>query len=241
MSQERLAPQQVADCLIQSRKSTSKGGTLIASDVWTMDEHRRRLSDPARPYRPAQCAACGGNKLHVHDYRERHPLGIVMTAVMLVVRFVCADPRCGATWRVLPAFMARHLWWPWEAVETASVGEESATAAAEQPRPKCGTTQRPAQHPPTDPTRKKDKPRTPSARSRQRWRARLALSAKQLVALVVRRAGAELKAVAQAVGMEGNRMQLVRSYGAAMGVAAGRRLAVVAALVDEFERGVRLM
>jgi hypothetical protein len=164
-----------------------------------------------------------------------------MTVVMLVVRFVCADPRCGATWRVLPAFMARHLWWPWEAVEKGSMGEESGAAAAQEPSPMGGATQSPAQQDPTAPTRKKDRSRTPSARTRQRWRARLALSAKQLVALATRRGGAVLNAVALAVGMEGNRMQLVRSYAAAMGVVAGRRLAVVAALVDDLERGVRLM
>jgi hypothetical protein len=55
MSQERLAPQQPEDCLAQSRKSRCKGGTLIAADVWTVEEHRRRLSDPERPYRPAEC------------------------------------------------------------------------------------------------------------------------------------------------------------------------------------------
>ena len=241
MSQERLAPQQPADCLIESRKSTSKGGTLIASDVWTMAEHRRRLSDPVRPYRPAQCAACEGNKLHVHDYRERHPLGLVMTAVVLVVRFMCANPRCRATWRVLPAFMARHMWWTWEAVESGSMGTEPCPAAPQDASPTGGAMQSRAQERASELGRKKEGPRTPSARTKQRWRARLASSAKQLVALLVRRGGPVLNAVALAVGLEGNRMQLVRSCGAVIGVMAGRRLAVVAALVDELERGVRLM
>jgi hypothetical protein len=37
--------------------------------------------------------------------------------VVTVVVFLCA--KCFATWRVLPAFLARHLWRAWDVVETA--------------------------------------------------------------------------------------------------------------------------
>jgi len=118
---QRLPPPQPEECLILSRKSRFRGGTIVAEDVWTLEEHRRRISSPDG-YRPCECARCGHDRLHLHDYLERKPLGALMLCVLTVARFMCANPSCGATWRVLPAFLARHLWWVWERVERSTPG-----------------------------------------------------------------------------------------------------------------------
>jgi hypothetical protein len=197
MSQERLAPQQPAECLIQSRKSSNKGGTVIAPDVWTVQEHRNRLADPKRPYRPEKCPACGCDKLHVHDYRERHPLGLVLVVVLLVVRFVCVNPQCRATWRVLPAFLARHLWWQWRDIEQSTIGATPmpvATEALGATRSTAPTATSPASVT-TPATGSGGRARMPSKRSTQRWRQRLGASARQLIELMAKRGGSVLGAI----------------------------------------------
>lgn len=249
MSQERLAPQQPEDCLAQSRKSRCKGGTLIAADVWTVEEHRRRLSDPERPYRPAECPKCGGRKLQVHDYRERRPLGLVMVAVLVVARFICVNPKCRATWRVLPALLTRHLWWPWQQIEAViSAAEAVAPASGKESE----TETAPAR---TDAAarqvglatlgvtgaKKENKARAPSLRTRQRWQVRLRASARQLVRLLAMKGGAVLQSVAQIVGLDADRTRLVQCYADAMRLEAGRQLASVGAKMHELERGIRLM
>lgn len=88
-----------------------KGGTRIAADVATREEHERRLADPDA-YRPT--CSCGHARPHAHEFRERHPPG---EPPVKIRRYLC--PRCGAVWTVLPGFLARHLWWPWESVDTA--------------------------------------------------------------------------------------------------------------------------
>ena len=133
MSRDRLPPPQPEACLTMSRASRYKGGTIIAEDVWSPEEHIRRMSSPDG-YRPEVCGRCGSDRLHVHDYPERKPLGVAMLAALRVVRFICANPSCGATWRVLPAFLARHLWWVWRRVERATT--LPAAPACRRPRPK---------------------------------------------------------------------------------------------------------
>lgn len=46
--------------------------------------------------------------------------------MVTVVIFLCAD--CFATWRVLPAFLARCLWRTWDVVEAALFDEKRPTA-----------------------------------------------------------------------------------------------------------------
>jgi hypothetical protein len=41
MSQNRLPPPQPEACLISSRASRYKGGTRIAEDLWSVEEHVR--------------------------------------------------------------------------------------------------------------------------------------------------------------------------------------------------------
>lgn len=86
-----------------------KGGTRIAADIATREEHERRLADPDG-YRPP--CSCGHARPHAHEFRERHPPG---QPPVKVRRYLC--PRCGALWTVLPGFLARHLWWPWESID----------------------------------------------------------------------------------------------------------------------------
>lgn len=97
--------------------SSQKGGTLIAEWVLDLATHEECLCRPER-YRPKSCGRCG-SKVHVHDLRSRQMLGdpAVSTEVM---RFRCADREaCGATWLILPAFLARRLWRSWRTVAAA--------------------------------------------------------------------------------------------------------------------------
>ena len=115
MDPERAAPPAAETCLVFSDASRGrKGGTLIAEQVLELSMHEAMMKNPAS-YRPAECR-CGCTRLHLHDRRERKVLGAGI-AVVTVVIFLCAD--CSATWRVLPAFLARCLWRTWEVVEAA--------------------------------------------------------------------------------------------------------------------------
>jgi hypothetical protein len=56
----------------------------------------------------------------VHTRPERHPCGDgSLPAVVELLQCRCASEACRATWRVLPLFLARHLWHVWKAVEHA--------------------------------------------------------------------------------------------------------------------------
>lgn len=199
-------------CLMLSRKGKYKGGTLIAEGVWTLEEHRKRVAD-ADSYRPGVCQACDGTRLHVHDRLERHPRGLVMVAVVTVLRFICVNPECRATWRVVPALLARHLWWGWEPIARAT--QPDVVEPTEAPMP--------------------------PARTRQRWMSRLRSCARQLVVLLSSRGTQALQNVAAAVGLNATRTALVREHALHFAVAALWQFATLAALVDRLERGIRLM
>jgi hypothetical protein len=97
--------------------SSQKGGTIIAERVLDLAAQQECLWDPDR-CRPAECLRCGA-RVHVHDRRYRYLRGDADVGTE-VLRFRCADrSRCGATWQVLPAFLARHLWRSWSRVEEA--------------------------------------------------------------------------------------------------------------------------
>jgi hypothetical protein len=232
MSRDRLPPPQPEACLTTSRASRYKGGTIIAEDVWTPDEHVHRMSSPDG-YRPEVCGRCGHDRLHVHDYLERKPLGLAMLAALRIVRFVCANPSCGATWRILPGFLARHLWWVWRGVERATTSP--APTPPTQPSTVSVTAPSallPTQAPP---------PRPVPERTRGRWLGRLETSARQLVVLLATTGTAAVKAVAESVHLDATRMDLVEAYGAVCGVTPGTRFASLAALVDRLERGIRFV
>jgi hypothetical protein len=217
MSQNRLPHPQPDECLIQSRKAKFKGGTVIAEDVVSLQEHRKRLSDPDG-YRPEACGNCGHRVLHVHDYPERHPLGLLLLVVVRVIRFICANEECKATWRVLPGFLARHLWWAWRPIEQATMDPSPGQ------RPVGGV----------DAV-------SPPAQTERRWLGRLASSARQAVVLMGSRGAEVLRAVAEGSGLNATRQELVDVYRDIVGVVAGQRLGAVAAVLDRLERGIRLM
>lgn len=115
MDPEWAAPPAAQTCLVSNDASRGrKGGTIIDERVLELSVHEMMLKDPAS-YRPAECR-CGCTRLHVHDRRERRLRG-PGSAVVTVMIFLCAS--CLATWRVLPAFLARCLWRTWEVVEAA--------------------------------------------------------------------------------------------------------------------------
>lgn len=232
MSRDRLPPPQPESCLTTSRASRYKGGTIIAEDVWTPDEHARRMRSPDG-YRPKECGRCGHDRLHVHDYLERRPLGLAMLAALRIVRFICANPSCKATWRILPAFLARHLWWVWRQVEGASTSPaptppaEPATVSVAAPYAPL-----PSQAPP---------PRPVPMRTRDRWLGRLKSSARQLVVLLATTGTTAVKAIAESVDLDATRLDLVEAYGDFCRVTSGTRFASLAALVERLERGLRLV
>jgi hypothetical protein len=213
MHPERATPPAADRCLVLSYASRGragqKGGTLIDETVLDLAAHEVRMKDPAS-YRPAECR-CGGNRLHLHDLRDRIARGTVAGsggfAVVTVVVFLCAE--CAATWRVLPAFLARCLWRTWAVVAGVLFGH-----------------------------RRPDEPQVP-LRTRQRWRARLAESARVPAQVLATSSDARLRAVAQRVGLDGHRHSLVEGY--AVVFADGAPLAPLAVLLHRQSPGIRLM
>jgi len=205
-------PPPAESSLERSRESRYKGGTLIAEEVVELAEHLRRVADVDQ-YRPEECARCGHGTLHVHDHVERHPLGdALLPAVVTVLVFRCALRTCGATWRILPRFLARHLWHAWRAVERAVMPETAEVTSAP----------------------------TMSARTVQRFRLRLASSGRLLVVLLAM-AGRQLARVATRVGLGGTRGALVAAFVQVVRPAPGLQLAALATVVHRLARGIRLM
>jgi len=128
-------------------------------------------------------------------------------ASVIVLVFLCAD--CSATWRVLPAFLARQLWRTWETV---------ANTLADEPPP--------------------SQPKVPE-RTRQRWRARLGQAARTATQVLASSGAAALRAVAQQVGLEARRQELVTAFAAAF--TGGVVLLRLAELLHRLAPGIRLM
>lgn len=197
------------------------GGTLIAEDVLDLATHARRLCDPDG-YRPRRCPHCDGDTLHVHDYVERKALGNPGAVPVRVVRFRCARKVCHATWRVLPAFIPRSLWYSWRVVELATlIGE---------PCPP------PAPSPPTAAP-------SPSPWTMTRWHVRLASSARLLVQVFATLTTLLLTAMIATLadGLDATRSALVSAYAVAMKIPAGRWIPAVAGHVHRVAPGLRLM
>jgi hypothetical protein len=201
-----------------SRASSAKGGTLIAERVHDAATHERLLTDPDG-YRPDLCLHCDGDVLHAHDYVERRPRGAPDDAAEIRIRrYICANKECQATWRILPAFLSRHLWRVWPTVEQVVLPAPPPAVSAPPPAP------------------------IPK-RTAQRWRERLASQAKQLVVLLAVSGGAVLEAIAKHAGLLATRAELVDVHArmTETPLAPGRRLADLAAIVHRLERGLRLM
>ena len=199
------------ECLCRRYSSSQKGGTLIVEEVVTLERHEQMLGSGG--YRPQEgCPKCVGG-LHVHDYRTRMLLGDP-AGIVTVVRFLCSS--CKATWQMLPAFVARHLWRSWPTVEK----------AVEPPTPRRSAPPAEAPIPPS---------------TQRRWLRRLTASAALLVVTIATGESPALTAVAGAVGLDGTRRALVREHARTASVSAGQRLTQVAALVHRLAPGVRLM
>ena len=183
MNEIRTAPPAAESCLVSSYASRGgagqKGGTLIDETVVDLAAHETMMKNPGS-YRPAECR-CGCTRLHLHDRRERKARGSGNAAVMVVI-FLCA--KCFATWRVLPAFLARCLWRTWEVVE-AALFEGERPAAVPVP-----------------------------ARTVQRWHARLTQAALAATQALATSGDPALRAVAQRVGLVASRQALVKTYAA---------------------------
>jgi len=204
----------VEACLVLSRVSRYKGGTLIAEDVADLAMHLARLCRPGG-YRPPWCPRCNGTTLHVHDYLERHLRSEGECVVVRIIRYICAARDCAATWRMLPAFIARHLWRAWPVVERTVMARPPTETSANKPRIAASTA--------------------------RRWVARLHSPARQLVELLSASGAALLEAIAQRVGLDAARYRLVDVYAAIGRPDIGARLGALAVLTHRLERGIRLM
>jgi hypothetical protein len=205
-----LSPPPPEACLETSRVSRYWGGTLIAEDVVDVEEHRRRMADPDR-YRPVPCPRCGGVHVHVHGRALRRPRGDPsLPRVIEVLQFLCVE--CRATWRVLPRFLARHLWHPWRVVEASTLEGGKETSG-----------------PPI------------SEGTKARWASRLGSAARKLVVVLAASGAAMLEQMARQVGLNGQRRELVETMARSMGLGHGERLSVVGAVLHRLERGLRLM
>jgi len=209
-----LPPPPAEKCLDTSRVSRFKGGTLIAEDVRDLGEHQRRMAD-ADSYRPMPCLTCGHETLHVHCRPERHPLREPsLPPVVPVLQFRCANEECGATWRVLPLFLARHLWHAWRTIERVVRPSAELRRATAPPVP---------------------------AATERRWRTRLSSSARVLCALLMVSGGSALTSVSMQVGLDATRGELVDAFDVVTGGAPGERLSPMAGVLNRLERGIRLM
>lgn len=137
-----------------------------------------------------------------------------MPAVVRVVVYQCAEATCGATWRILPMFLARHLWRAWKTVERVVLPGGEPPPSTAQPIPE---------------------------RTQSRWRSRLAAAARVLVVLLAASGGQALESVAAKVGLDASRAEFVHGYAEQTEVPCGARLAAVAEVTHRLERGIRLM
>ncbi len=197
-------------CLVHSRRTRFRGGTVIAPDVHDLPEHERRLRD-ADHYRPELCGRYGGQRLHVHDRPQRVLFGDSTAERIAVMRYICATDNCRATWRVLPAFVARHLWRRWSTVARTIAG---------------------------DPGESKRPPVPP--RTRRRWNARLRAAGRQLVLLLGQHDDESVARFASVAGFDCTRHELVELFtaGRVLGIHA---LADIASTLQALEPGIRLM
>jgi len=217
MGRRHLVPPDPPACLLRLRRSSQKGGTLIAEEVTERAEHERRVCD-RDGYRPAFCPNCNGTVLHVHDYRERQLRAEPGRPVATVVRDLCVA--CAAVWQTLPAFIARHLWRSWAVVEQAIEGTIAASPEPPTVAVRC--------------------PRVPE-RTRRRWRARLAAAARYLARVLAASGEDAWARLARKLGLDATRAALVAAYAAATATPPGERLAALSALVYRLQPRVRLM
>lgn len=209
MSQQRLPPPTPAPCLVCPYPSSQKGGTLIDETVTDRAEHRRRLCDPDG-YRPAECPRCHHRVLHVHDYVKRSLVADAVDLEVTLLRYECAS--CHALWRILPAFLVRHLWRSWDTVEAVTLS--APPPSSQPPVPK---------------------------RTVHRWQSRLRSSALALAQLFAATGDALFARIMSALGHQPTRQELVRAYANQAQWSPGVQLLALAALTHRLMPGLRLM
>ncbi len=192
-----------------SSKFDLRGGTLIAEDVVDHAEHLRRLADPDA-YRPAECSGCG-ERPHAHDFRDRRLRGEVSEPWVTIRRYRCRP--CKAVWQVLPAFVARHLHYPWRLIQ--ATAEKVGVLSSEG---EVGDCQVPV-------------------RTARRWVSRLLLSAVQLLQLLAS-SGQELSTSVTDAPTRAALADVLADSGAVEGPL---KLAALAGWTHRLVPGVRLM
>jgi hypothetical protein len=209
MSDHRSPPPAAAPCLERPRPSSQKGGTLIAEEVIDLITHRRLICDPDG-YRPSECLNCHHTVLHMHERRDRLLVGDPEASTVDIAIYRCAN--CDGVWRILPRFVARHLWRSWRVVEaaTSEVG----------PPPSL--------------------PKIPE-RTLLRWRERLRSRASLLVQLLATSGNNCLEAIVHALGIDAVRSALVAAYSSSFSPRPGALLASLSALIHRLSPGLRLM
>jgi hypothetical protein len=163
-------------------------------------------------YRPDGCPRCD-RPVHVHDRRPRLLAGDVAGSTE-IARFRCSDREgCGAVWQVLPHLLARHLWRAWQTVEAAVIEPVKASVVQAVP-----------------------------ARTRRRWRSRLASSAALVVSVLSAAFDVgPVSRVVEAAGVTATRGELARAVVRELRPAVGQQLSKLAELVHRLAPGVRLM
>ncbi len=206
----RRDPPSPDPCLVHSRRTRFRGGTLIAFEVHEVTEHERRVHD-ADGYRPPACPRCGGLRLHLHDRHSRILLGDQGPTQVEIVRYLCSAPECRATWRILPAFVARHLWRRWSTVARAIAGVGRLFGGPPIP-----------------------------GRTLRRWNARLRSAARQLINLLGQHEDDAVANFVRVAAFDSTRRELIELFtaGRVLGV---HGLADIAATIHALEPGVRLM
>ncbi len=193
-------------------KPSQRGGTLIAEDVWDLDEHRRRVAVPDG-YRLDGCPRCRGF-LHGHGCRWRRLRDQPGSAAEEIRRYLCVP--CRAVWQVLPAFLARHLHRTWGAVQSrlVAVGALEGTGAEWRVGAKPTTT--------------------------VRWLARLWAVASVLTQALVE-SGEDAASLIRELGIGCSRQELVEGLAGAGLVDEQRKLGQLASWVHRIVPGVRVM
>lgn len=206
----RSLPSAPPGCLERAYPSSQKGGTIVVEWVCDLETHEELLCEPER-YRPETCGRCGA-AVHLHDVRSRQLRGDPAGSTE-VIRFRCADlGRCGATWLILPLFLARHLWRSWKTVAAADLeGPLEGTRSGEVP-----------------------------ASTRRRWKSRLGSSARRVIS-VLTTGSARVSSFAAVLGLDVVRADLLGRYRREFQADRERSFSELASLLHRLSPGIRLM
>lgn len=193
----------------------------MAEGVWDLATHERLLGMDG--YRPSCCPRCG-SAVHAHEHRSRLLLGEAEGSTEVVIYRCAEHESCGAVWRVLPRFLARHLWRAWSTVERTVVDREGEEPVA--PGLTAGSG-----------------PPVPE-RTRLRWRGRLVASAAMVIATLATAMDApEMRDVVKRAGYRATRGEVVAIFaqGNRSPPVRGQVLGRLAATLHRLAPGVRLM